>query len=98
MKKTNKGRIAAVLAAMVMMTGCGNNPGNTASEISPESGNLAGSKNAEKTEVEYVNRFDEEETKKKARNMPIIVIIKTWIRQPLRYLVRALPEMMIRMF
>ena len=54
MKKTNKGRIAAMLAAMVMMTGCGNSQGNAASEIRPESGNLAESNNIEKTEVEYV--------------------------------------------
>ena len=63
MKKTNKGRIAAVLAAMVMMTGCGNSTGNSASELKPESGNLVEAGNAEKSEVEYINRLDEGEEK-----------------------------------
>ncbi len=63
MKKTNKGRIAAVLAAMVMMTGCGNSTDNSASELKPESGNLVEAGNAEKSEVEYINRLDEGEEK-----------------------------------
>ena len=59
MRKLGKSRIAAVLAAMVMMTGCGGSQGNSTASISPDPNNLAGSNKTEKTKVEYVNRQDE---------------------------------------
>lgn len=61
MKKFKKRGIAAVLAAMVMMTGCGTGNGNggNAVEIKPDNNSLVKTSNAEKVNVEYVNRIDE---------------------------------------
>lgn len=62
MKKLNKRSIAAVLAAMVMMTGCGTNGtgnGGNAVEIKPSENSLVKTGNSEKVSVEYVSRMEE---------------------------------------
>ena len=59
MKKVNKRGIAAILATMVMMTGCGTSNGGSAAEVKPEGQNLAANAKVDKANVEYVNRFDE---------------------------------------
>ena len=59
MKKVNKRGIAAILATMVMMTGCGTSNGGSAAEVKPEGQNLASNAKVDKANVEYVNRFDE---------------------------------------
>lgn len=59
MKRVNSSRTAAILAAMVMMTGCGSASGGTASEVKLGTNNLAAGNDVPKSNVEYVTRFDD---------------------------------------
>ena len=52
MKKVNKRGIAAILATMVMMTGCGTSNGGSAAEVKPEGQNLTANAKVDKANVD----------------------------------------------